>query len=102
MQDTARTNTAVIVRDYLNAVSITKQRDWPARSPDMNPDEQVLDITGRRIRQRNPNPRNMDELKLALVKEWENSPLDMTNNLIEGIGRCIQTLIRARGGNRRY
>lgn len=101
MHDNARPHTANIVRNYLNDVGIT-QMDWPARSPDMNPIEHVWDIIGRRVRAKTPAPRNVHELKLALLEEWENIPQEMINNQIESMGRRIQALIRARGGNTRY
>lgn len=101
MHDNARPHTARVVRDYLNAVAIT-QMNWPARSPDMNPIEHVWDNLGRRVHQRNPSPRNVEELKLALVEEWENLPQEMIDGIIGGMRKRIQALIRARGSHTRY
>lgn len=101
MHDNARPHTASIVNSYLREVGIN-QMDWPARSPDMNPIEHAWDILGRRVRQRNPAPRNVEELKLALVEEWDNLPQEMIDSLIQSMGNRIQALLRARGGNTRY
>lgn len=101
MHDNARPHTARVVRDYLNEIGIT-QMDWPARSPDMNPIEHVWDVIGRKVRERTPPPRNVEELKLALTEEWVNLPQEMIESVIRSMGRRIQALIRARGGNTRY
>lgn len=68
----------------------------------MNPIEHAWDILGRRVRQRNPAPRNVEELKLALKVEWDNLPQEIINSLIQTMGNRIQALLRARGGNTRY
>lgn len=101
MHDNARPHTARIVSTYLNEVGIS-QMNWPARPPDKNPIEHAWDILGRRVRQRNPAPRNVEELKQALVEEWNNLPQPMIDGLILSMGNRIQALLRARGGNTRY
>lgn len=101
MHDNARPHTARIVSSYLNEVGIT-QMNWPAQSHDMNPIEHLWDYLGRRVRQRNPAPNDIKELKLALLEEWDNLPQEHIDNVIQSMGNRIQTLIRARGGNTRY
>lgn len=101
MHDNARPHTARIVKDYLNEVGID-QMEWPSRSPDMNPIEHVWDMIGRKVRQKNPAPRNVSELKSALVEEWQNLPQELIDGVIGSMGRRSQALIRARGGNTRY
>lgn len=68
----------------------------------MNPIEHVWDMIGRRVRERNPAPRNVEELKLALVEECDILPQEMIGGVIRSMGRRIQALRRARGGNTRY
>lgn len=101
MHDNTRRHTVRIVSDYLNEVGIT-QMGWPARSPAMNPIEHVWDYLGRKVRQRNLAPNNVEELKSALVGEWNNLPQELIDNVIQSMGNRIQALIRARGGNTRY
>jgi transposase len=43
-------------------------------SPDMNPIEHVWDFIGRNINQRNPKCQNIDELRTAILQEWQQFP----------------------------
>jgi hypothetical protein len=40
-------------------------------SPDMNPIEHVWDFIGQKINQRNPKCQNIDELRTAILQEWQ-------------------------------
>ena len=43
-------------------------------SSDMNPIEHVWDFIGRKINQRNPKCQNIDELRTAILQEWQQFP----------------------------
>ena len=43
-------------------------------SPDMKPIEHVWDFIGRKINQRNPKCQNIDELRTAILQEWQQFP----------------------------
>jgi hypothetical protein len=47
---------------------------WPAMSQDMNPIEHVWDFIGRKINQRNPKCQTIDELRTAILQEWQQFP----------------------------
>ena len=49
MQDNAKPHTARLVQEYLHEVGITTM-NWPARSPDLNPIEDLWDTMGRQVR----------------------------------------------------
>lgn len=66
MQDNARPHVARIVTHYLEDVSITTM-NWPARSPDMNPIENLWDMLKRHLRQLPSPPTNVISYKLLLV-----------------------------------
>nr|CAH7753781.1 unnamed protein product [Callosobruchus chinensis] len=68
-------------------------------SPDMNPIEHVWDFVSRAIFNRNNPPRSTQELIVAATEEWDNNPQEVINNLIIGMYRCVDALIRSRGGN---
>lgn len=101
MQDNARAHSARTVQTYLNHVGITVM-EWPARSPDMNPIEHVWDLLKRSVKSRMPPPNNLNELRNALLEEWQRLPQETIDNIIRSMPRRMETLIRARGGNTRY
>lgn len=101
MHDNARSHTAVATRQYLSEVGIETMK-WPALSPDMNPIEHMWDHLKQRVRARNPAPSTIDELKRALLEEWENIPQDFIKNLIRSMRNRMRAVIKARGGNTNY
>ena len=84
MGDNARPHRAQLVQDYLETEDIQRM-EWPARSPDLNPIEHVWDALGRH--NASHQTRTRDELKLALVEEWNLLPCSLMDSLILGMGR---------------
>jgi hypothetical protein len=68
------------VQHYLQQEAV-QTIPWPAMSPDMNPIEHVWDFIGRKINQRNPKCQNIDELRTAILQEWQQFPLQTTSTL---------------------
>jgi transposase len=101
MHDNARPHIAHCVSLYLDTVGIYRM-DWPACSPDLNPIEHVWDKLGRQIRSHPVVPDNLNDLRIALLEEWERIPQDYVQNLFESMPRRMEAVIRARGGNTRY
>jgi transposase len=52
-------------------------------SPDMNLIEHVWDFIGRKINQRNPKCQNIDELRTAILQEWQQFPQERFGVLCE-------------------
>ena len=75
MHDNARCHTAMVTRQYMTEVAV-HTIEWPALSPDMNPIEHMWDHLKQRVRARNSVPSTIDELKTALLDEWEGIPQD--------------------------
>lgn len=101
MHDNARCHTARETVEFLREVGIATM-DWPALSPDLNPIEHLWDELKRRVRARNPAPETINELKMALVEEWEEIPQETVKKLIRSMRNRLQAVIRARGGNTKY
>ncbi|GBM12594.1 hypothetical protein AVEN_146777-1 [Araneus ventricosus] len=71
MDNNARPHRALLVDEFLESEDI-RRMDSPARSPDLNPIEHVWDALGRSIATRNPPPpRTIQEMKTALLNEWD-------------------------------
>ena len=58
---------------------------WPALSPNLSPIEYVWDELGRSVRHRQIPPETLQELRDALVDEWNNIPQAFIQRLI-GLG----------------
>lgn len=101
MHDNARAHTAIIVRDYLQDVGISVMQ-WPARSPDLNPIEHLWDHLKRKVRSRDPAPTTLQELKDAVIEEWDTIPQEEILKLVRSMRDRMEAVIRARGGNTRF
>ncbi|GFV92948.1 hypothetical protein TNCV_1693411 [Trichonephila clavipes] len=55
---------------------------WPARSPDLNPIENVWDALGRQVAGRNYPPTNKNTLIRALTEEWDKLPQHLLDNVV--------------------
>ena len=56
--------------------------NWPPFSPDMNPNEHLWDELER---MKNHHPKNKEELKEILLKEWNNIGTDVTEKLVDSV-----------------
>ncbi|KFM59399.1 Transposable element Tcb1 transposase, partial [Stegodyphus mimosarum] len=86
MDDNVRPHRANIVSECLQSEDITRM-DWPAFSPDLNPEEHLWDMLGRRVAVCQPPPTCLSELRRALLLEWCNIPQDQIDNLILSMPR---------------
>jgi transposase len=101
MHDNARPHTARIVTDYLHDVGIDTM-NWLARSPDLNPIEHLWDVVGKQVRARRGELVSLQELRRVVQEEWDNTPQEEIQHLIESMPRRLEAVIRARGGNTKY
>ncbi|GFU35057.1 integrase catalytic domain-containing protein [Trichonephila clavipes] len=84
MDDNATCHRTLAVQDCLDSEGI-QRLVWPARSPDLNPIENLWEALGRQVGGRNYPPTNKNTLIRALTEEWDNLPqqlLDMLRKII--------------------
>ena len=101
MDDNAKPHRARIVQHYLQQEAV-QTIPWPAMSPDMNPIEHVWDFIGRKINQRNPKCQNIDELRTAILQEWQQFLQERLRRLVRSMTRRVTGLHNKRGGYNRY
>ena len=99
--DNARCHVARVCQDFLNQNHI-RVLPWPALSPDLSPIEHLWDELGRRVRHRQNPPETLQELRDALVHEWNNIPQAFIQRLIGSMRRRCEAVVAARGGHTRY
>ncbi|GFU91326.1 transposable element Tcb2 transposase [Trichonephila clavipes] len=75
---------------------------WPARSPDLNPIENVWDALERQVAGRNYPPRNKNTLIRALTEEWDKLPQQLLDNVVQSMVRRVECCITLHGGHIPY
>ncbi|GFT41557.1 DDE_3 domain-containing protein [Trichonephila clavipes] len=74
----------------------------PARSPDLNPTENVWDALGRQVAGRNYPPTNKNTLIRALTEEWDKLPQQLLDNVVQSMVRRVECCITLHGGHIPY
>ncbi|GFW39553.1 hypothetical protein TNCV_3908621 [Trichonephila clavipes] len=82
MDDNATCHRTLAVQDCLDSEGI-ERLVWPARSPDLNPIENVWDALGRQVAGRNNPPTNKNTLICALTEEWDKLPQQLLDNVVQ-------------------
>ncbi|GFX32039.1 transposable element Tcb2 transposase [Trichonephila clavipes] len=62
---------------------------WPARSPDLNPIENVWDALGRQVAGRNYPPTNKNTLIRALTEEWDKLLQQLLDNVVQNVSQLL-------------
>ncbi|GFU72408.1 transposable element Tcb2 transposase [Trichonephila clavipes] len=73
MDDNATCHRTLAVQDCLDSKGI-QRLVWPARSPDLNPIENMCDTLERQVADRNYPPTNKNTFIRALTEEWDKLP----------------------------
>ncbi|GFX39180.1 RNase H domain-containing protein [Trichonephila clavipes] len=82
--DNATCHRTLAVQDCLDSEGI-QRLVWSARSPDLNPIENVWDALGRQVAGRNYPPTNKNTLIRALTEEWDKLPQQLLVNVVQSI-----------------
>ncbi|GFX65330.1 transposable element Tc1 transposase [Trichonephila clavipes] len=82
MDDNATCHRTLAVQDCLDSEGI-QRLVWPARSPDLNPIENVWDALERQVAGRNYPPTNKNTLIRALTEEWDKLPQQLLDKFVQ-------------------
>ncbi|GFV38469.1 DDE_3 domain-containing protein [Trichonephila clavipes] len=91
----------LLPHDCLNSEGI-QRLVWPARSPDLNPIENVWNALGRQVAGRNYPPTNKNTLIRALTEEWDKLPQRLLDNVVQSMVRRVECCITLHGGHIPY
>ncbi|GFT63669.1 transposable element Tcb2 transposase [Trichonephila clavipes] len=91
MDDNATCPPTLAVQDCLDSEGI-QILVWPARSPDLNPIENVWDALGRQVAGRNYPPTNKNTLIRALTEEWDKLPQQLLDNVVQSMRKPPELL----------
>ena len=100
-QDNAPAHNARLTTNFLQRNNINVM-NWPAKSPDMSPIENLWDELGRRVYQRRPPPATVLQLRRAIEDEWNNMPQRTVMTLFESMRRRCRACINANGSYTKY
>lgn len=75
-----------------------KVLDWPARSPDCNPVENVWGIIVRRIYADAKTYDSVNSLKVAISEAWEQLEPTVLKNLVDSMSNRVFEVINKNGG----
>ncbi|GFV81082.1 transposable element Tcb2 transposase [Trichonephila clavipes] len=101
MDDNATCHPTLAVQDCLDSEGI-QRLVWPARSPNLNPIENVWDALGRQVAGRNYPPTNKNTLIRALTEEWDKLPHQLLDNVVQSMVRRVECCITLHGGHIPY
>ncbi|GFW63010.1 transposable element Tcb1 transposase [Trichonephila clavipes] len=101
MDDNATCHRTLAVQDCLDSEGI-QRLVWPARSPDLNPIENVWDALGMQVSGRNYHPTIKNTLIRALTEEWDKLPQHLLDNVVQSMVRRVECCITLHGGHIPY
>ena len=100
-QDNAPIHTARATMDYFHAMGI-KVLTWPARSPDINPIENAWGWLSHEVYKDGKQYDSVEELKKAVLKCWDNIPMEYLQKLISSMKNRVFEIIKQNGGQTHY
>jgi transposase len=100
-QDNASVHTSKMTMSFFENSEISVM-NWPGQSPDLNPIEHLWDELERRIRKREPPPKNERELATFLQEEWEKIPPSIYQNLVLSMNKRVAAVLKAGGYATKY
>lgn len=100
-QDNASIHTSRETRQFFEEMELNVI-DWPARSPDLNPIENVWNLLSAKVYQNGRQYESVADLKEAIKREWETITVAELKNLVDSMNRRCFEVIRLGGGKTHY
>lgn len=103
MQDNCSVHTANIIRQWFGNNNI-ETLPHPAKSPDLNPIENIWGLMVKKISKLNVRPRNADVLWEVIENAWEglSENEDLVHNLVHSMPRRLNEVIARNGAMTKY
>ena len=101
VDDNARPHRNRIADQFFEDSGIARM-EWPAKSPDMNPIENIWGIMKQRISRRLRYQHTLNDLEAMVHEEWNAVALPTVRKCISSMRRRTAALIAAAGGHTHY
>ena len=99
--DNAHPHQARMVREFMVQQQI-QMMEWPACSPDLNPNEHLWDQIGKAVRRRINQHNTLPGLRRYLQEEWYALPQEWIRRLTNSMQQCCLACVNAQGGATHY
>lgn len=102
VQDSAPAHSAAVTQDWLkeNVPNFISKKEWPAKSPDLNPIENLWSYLKNEAQK--SQPKNKDQLKKTLQKIWRAIPLEQIRKFTDSMKSRLEACIEQEGGHTGY
>lgn len=100
-QDNAPVHVSKSTNEFLQSKTIATTH-WPARSPDLNPIENLWGILVRAVYRDGRQFQHVQELKDAISKEWRSIKTELLQDLISSMPERIKAVVTSKGKETRY
>ena len=101
MDDNATCHRSFVTNAFKTQADIRTLK-WPARSPDLNPIENVWSLLKRRVRRSIRSGDDLSRLEALLRQEWDRLSQEVINRLIESMSSRIRQVIEVSGEVTKY
>lgn len=94
--DNAPAHAAKATKKFLADKGVQVMPNWPSNSPDLNPIENVWGIMKQQVYRQQYT--KLEELKAAVLLAWAALPQSTLRNLMAGMHKRVEKVLRLRGG----
>ena len=100
-QDNASIHTSRQTKHWL-ANNLIKYFDWPAKSPDLNPIENIWGILARRVYTNGKQYYSVSDIKEAIFSAWNSIEPEICQYLVDSMSNRLFEITRKNGGSIDY
>ena len=100
-EDNCGPHRAKSINTYLYSASVNRMQ-WPAKSPDLNPVENIRGIMKQKLRKRKVMPSNPTEPFMILSEIWNSMPDAYFHNLVVSMPARVKMVKESSGGSTKY
>lgn len=101
VQDNASVHTAKVAKAWLKNSELDVE-SWPAKSPDLNPIENIWGILARAVYAAGKQYNTLDELELAVRKAWDDIDITTLRKHVLSMPKRCREVVKAHGGKISY
>ena len=91
----------VFTTEFLETEGI-ETLDWPAKSPDLNPLENLWDTPKRRANKSIKSDTTLEGLRRIFIRKWRQFDQEEIRGLVRSMRRPILTVYASDGGHTKY